>query len=431
MNTKQFGERVAALRKKRGMTQSQLAEQLNVSNKTISRWETGDGYPEITLLAPLAKSLGVSVDYLLAEEPLAADFEENPSPFETPETPAGAEFFGNTKGKKAYRHRDVPVQWPGFRKKVNNKEDKIEKNPVSRFWISLLHPAFYAVMTCVFLSANHYGLYIVYENGQSVGQQGYFTGKTFGFLLISIFLVCYVMLAVLDIRKRKKNPMLRNSCTADIGISTFFMIGLLAGIRPVCGTLLTESFTMKDYSAGNYFSEFDYFQYKRKLIFAVGCLAIGLYVILHLVRRIRKPKTELVFIKSFWSSLTIFNKIGFVAALISVSGLILAVMTALLSAVLQHLGMLGTVRLTNLISIVLVSNLCSISAKVGLLAALAGIGAGLLDFYDRQYKASLIIAGINLVFAYLLPLLIVLLQFTNIISTGMVTTMNAVNIKLW
>lgn len=41
MNTKQFGERVASLRKARGMTQSQLAEQLNVSNKTISRWETG------------------------------------------------------------------------------------------------------------------------------------------------------------------------------------------------------------------------------------------------------------------------------------------------------------------------------------------------------------------------------------------------------
>ena len=47
MNTKQFGEQVAALRKARGLTQAQLAEKLNISNKAVSRWETGEGYPEI------------------------------------------------------------------------------------------------------------------------------------------------------------------------------------------------------------------------------------------------------------------------------------------------------------------------------------------------------------------------------------------------
>ena len=41
MNAKEFGERISALRKKQGLTQLQLAEKLNVSNKTISRWETG------------------------------------------------------------------------------------------------------------------------------------------------------------------------------------------------------------------------------------------------------------------------------------------------------------------------------------------------------------------------------------------------------
>lgn len=421
MNTKQFGERVAALRKKYGMTQSQLAEQLNVSNKTISRWETGDGYPEITLLAPLAKALGVSVDYLLAEEPMTEDFEENPSPFETTENP---------KGKKAYRHRDIPVQWPGFSQKLNHNEEKITKKPGSQFWASLLHPSFYAITTCVFLSANHYGLYTVYENGQSVGLQGYFTGKILGFLLLSACLVFYVFLTVLNILKRKKNPILRNSCTADIGISTFFMVALLVGIRPVCGTLLTESYIMKDYCPGSYFHGFDYFQYNRKLIFASGCLAIGLYLLLHLNHLLRKHQRREVVIKSFWSSLIIFNKIGLTAALISVSGMILAVICALLYGAIEHMGIFDAVRILNLMPLVLVSNLCSASSKIGLLASLAGLGAGLLDCYDRQYKASLIIAGINLIFAYLLPLLIAVLQITNMV-TGMSTTLDAANIRLW
>lgn len=65
MNDNNLAEKIAKLRKEKGLTQSQLAEMINVSNKTISRWETGEGYPEITLLMPLAKALGVTTDYLL------------------------------------------------------------------------------------------------------------------------------------------------------------------------------------------------------------------------------------------------------------------------------------------------------------------------------------------------------------------------------
>ena len=68
MERYEFGTRVAQLRKMKGITQAQLAEMLNVSNKTISRWETGDGYPDISLLKPLAIALGVSIDYLLGNE---------------------------------------------------------------------------------------------------------------------------------------------------------------------------------------------------------------------------------------------------------------------------------------------------------------------------------------------------------------------------
>ena len=67
INNNEFGAKIADLRKEKGLTQAQLADLLNISNKTISRWETGEGYPEITLLSPLAKALGVTVDELLAE----------------------------------------------------------------------------------------------------------------------------------------------------------------------------------------------------------------------------------------------------------------------------------------------------------------------------------------------------------------------------
>ncbi len=65
METKELGARISALRKEHHMTQAQLAEQLSISDKAISRWEIGSCYPEIRLLPRLAQLLGVSVDYLL------------------------------------------------------------------------------------------------------------------------------------------------------------------------------------------------------------------------------------------------------------------------------------------------------------------------------------------------------------------------------
>lgn len=54
------------LREKKNLTQAELAEKLNVSDKTISKWENAKGYPDISLLEPLANSLGVSVAELLS-----------------------------------------------------------------------------------------------------------------------------------------------------------------------------------------------------------------------------------------------------------------------------------------------------------------------------------------------------------------------------
>ena len=68
MNQALLGVTITSLRKERHMTQGMLAEALNISYKTISRWETGLGYPEISILPRLASVLGVTVDYLLSGE---------------------------------------------------------------------------------------------------------------------------------------------------------------------------------------------------------------------------------------------------------------------------------------------------------------------------------------------------------------------------
>ena len=59
---------IRRLREEKKMTQAELAYRLSVSDKTISKWETGRGYPDITLIEPLAEALGVSPVELLSGE---------------------------------------------------------------------------------------------------------------------------------------------------------------------------------------------------------------------------------------------------------------------------------------------------------------------------------------------------------------------------
>ena len=60
------GNTIKSLREKNKMTQIQLADKLGVSDKTVSKWETGKGYPDITLLEPIAEALQVSVTELIS-----------------------------------------------------------------------------------------------------------------------------------------------------------------------------------------------------------------------------------------------------------------------------------------------------------------------------------------------------------------------------
>lgn len=63
-----IAKNITALRQARKMTQIDLAEQLNYSDKAVSKWERGESVPDITVLKTIADLFGVTVDYLLQEE---------------------------------------------------------------------------------------------------------------------------------------------------------------------------------------------------------------------------------------------------------------------------------------------------------------------------------------------------------------------------
>lgn len=68
MNNYITGAAIRALREKKRLTQHQLAEKLCVSDRAISKWETGKGFPDISLIEPLANTLQVSLPELLSGE---------------------------------------------------------------------------------------------------------------------------------------------------------------------------------------------------------------------------------------------------------------------------------------------------------------------------------------------------------------------------
>ena len=66
MNQYLTGAVIRELREKKRLTQAELAEKLFISDKTVSKWENGKGYPDVTLLEPIAQVFGVSVAELLS-----------------------------------------------------------------------------------------------------------------------------------------------------------------------------------------------------------------------------------------------------------------------------------------------------------------------------------------------------------------------------
>lgn len=73
MDQIKIGRFIAAERKRKGYTQRQLADILGISDKTVSKWECGNGFPEVSFLLPLCDELDLSVNELLAGERVSED----------------------------------------------------------------------------------------------------------------------------------------------------------------------------------------------------------------------------------------------------------------------------------------------------------------------------------------------------------------------
>ena len=70
MDQDKTGRFIKACRKEKNLTQREVAEKLNISEKTVSKWETGNGLPEVSLMLPLCELLEISVNELLSGERL-------------------------------------------------------------------------------------------------------------------------------------------------------------------------------------------------------------------------------------------------------------------------------------------------------------------------------------------------------------------------
>lgn len=73
MNQIKIGKFIAECRKEKNLTQTELADKLNITNKAISKWETGNGTPDVSILLELCNELGITVNELLSGERIKAE----------------------------------------------------------------------------------------------------------------------------------------------------------------------------------------------------------------------------------------------------------------------------------------------------------------------------------------------------------------------
>lgn len=89
MDNAKIGKFIAELRKSAGLSQAELAKELNISNRTVSKWETGDGLPDIATVPQIAQYFGITVDELLAGERKPSVAQESaPNPVAAPPQPS-------------------------------------------------------------------------------------------------------------------------------------------------------------------------------------------------------------------------------------------------------------------------------------------------------------------------------------------------------
>lgn len=134
-----FSELLYELRKEKNLTQSELAEKLGITNKAVSKWETGEAMPDTAQLLPLADILGVSVDELLRGERTAANsgrVKENAETEEEEDEDGGSIRFSSGRKSVKISSKGIFVNSPEAAKRMEedswqfaNDTDSVEVSP--------------------------------------------------------------------------------------------------------------------------------------------------------------------------------------------------------------------------------------------------------------------------------------------------------------
>ncbi len=150
MSKNSIGQFIAALRKSNGMTQQEIADRLNVSNKAVSRWERDECAPDITLIPALSELLGVTCDELL-------------------------------KGERITEH--MPYREPKVEKQLKNLINRTLSGFKTLIWISIAA----AIVGLVCMFGISYGFY----------------QPVIGFAVMLLFEACAFVLAVLGVTRTR------------------------------------------------------------------------------------------------------------------------------------------------------------------------------------------------------------------------------------
>lgn len=341
MDATEFGKKIMTLRKQKGLTQAKLAEQINVSNKTISRWETGEGFPEISLLKPLAKALGTTVDDLLSDE------EE-----EKAEKPKH-NFFDFLGKHSAYE--EVPIEITFL------KEYVIETLKSGKLFF-LLYILF---MTGFIFPAGSTYSDVINDVECQLAQN-----VVYKYLLV--LGITAIGMMIVQIRQWRKKYL--DVCS--------MIVNGIALVIFVTGYFISYRDRMH-----RGFWNCEYFSVDRLLMLKVTQIVLTLVIITYILVGIRKWKNkEFVKLKRFWESMVIFNKISFVCL-----GIYIFVLIIDLSSV--FLGSVSYLTTASMVS----AYLC----RVGLFSSLLGLLISLLGGYKKQTNGYIFFAIMCFVGQYL------------------------------
>ncbi|MDR3311086.1 MAG: helix-turn-helix domain-containing protein [Oscillospiraceae bacterium] len=159
-----IAENIRRLRSEQNLTQEALADFLGVTAKAVSKWETGENYPDITLLSPIANTLGVTIDELIGNDKIRSDerIDAIIAEYESLETALPArDREKNALARTAYR--EFPNDWRVIHLRLHSlfcgyddemfEEEKpllrklarliLDKCPIQRYRNSAIHALLY------------------------------------------------------------------------------------------------------------------------------------------------------------------------------------------------------------------------------------------------------------------------------------------------